>query len=743
MHPFDWAIVCIPLLIVLAIAIYTRQYVTGVADYLAAGRVAGRYVVAVAGGEAAMGLITVVALFEFMYASGFGVNFWGALATPIMLLVTLTGFAVFRYRESRAMTMGQFFEIRYSKRLRIFSSGLSALSGIVNYGLFPAVGARFLVYFCDLPQNIHFLGFSWPMFAVLMAIFLTIAVVITCLGGQLTIMTTDCVMGILSYPMYLAVAVSIFLGFSWWNDVAPTLLDRPPGQSMLNPFDVGKLRDFNLFFVLVGILASAYNVLSWSGGQGFNAAAKNAHEQKMGKILGTWRGGFLGLMIVLAVVAAYTFLHNPKYADRAKANTEHLTWSALEDTAMAYVPEGYSRASRSPEVLSAWQAKLAEQSPSTKKTFETIQNQMRVPSALRDILPVGVLGAFCAVMIFFMIGVDSSYLHSWGSIIIQDLVLPMKKNPFAPKTQLFWLRLMVVLVAVYAFFFGIYFGQVTYILMFFALTGSVYLGGAGAVILGGLYWKKGTTAGAWAAMLVGACLALSGFVLTNFWAGTVYPFLSTCPALLGLLKTCVEGVSAPFEPMILWRVKPSVFFLNGQEVYFLTMLAAIGSYIGVSLLTCRENFNLDRMLHRGEYARADDAIAMAEKPEPSKSGVRRILKTLSGIDEHFTRGDKALSISVMIWSLGWGFGSFLVILIWNAFSPWPNHYWANWFFIQQYVVATAVGVITTIWFSIGGSRDLWVMFQRLKNHRADTLDDGRVIGHTSADDIDQVKQVEK
>jgi SSS family solute:Na+ symporter len=212
MRPLDWIIVCIPLLLVLAISLYTRRYVKGVSDYLAAGRVAGRYVVAVAAGEASMGLITVVAQFEFMYASGFAVNFWGALATPIMLLITLTGFAIYRYRESRAMTMGQFFEIRYSKKFRIFSSGLAAISGIVNYGLFPAVGARFLVYFCGLPQKIDFLGFSWPTFAVLMALFLTIAVVITCLGGQLTIMTSDCVMGILSYPMYLAVAVSIFVG---------------------------------------------------------------------------------------------------------------------------------------------------------------------------------------------------------------------------------------------------------------------------------------------------------------------------------------------------------------------------------------------------------------------------------------------------------------------------------------------------------------------------------------------------
>jgi hypothetical protein len=58
-----------------------------------------------------------------------------------------------------------------------------------------------------------------------MTFFLTISVVITTLGGQHTIMTSDCVMGILSYPMYLVVVVSIFIGFSWWGAMAPALMD--------------------------------------------------------------------------------------------------------------------------------------------------------------------------------------------------------------------------------------------------------------------------------------------------------------------------------------------------------------------------------------------------------------------------------------------------------------------------------------------------------------------------------------
>jgi len=737
MHLLDWIIVCLPLLIVAWISFYTRQFMTGVADFLAAGRVAGRYVVAVSSGEAAMGLISVVAVFELYFKSGFAIGFWNTLTAPVSLAIALTGFCIYRYRETRAMTMGQFFEIRYSRSFRIFAGALQALSGIINYGLFPAVGARFLVYFLDLPQIVPFLGHDWPTFALLMAFFLTIAVVITTLGGQLTIMTSDCVMGILSYPMYLAVVIAIFMGFSWSGEMAPALMDRPPGESMLNPFDTFNLRDFNLFFVFVGIMGGVYGVMSWSGTQGYNAAARSPHEQKMGRILGAWRSGFSGLMIIILAVAAYTYYHHANYREASAATYEHLTVKALEDTARAYAPAGVAVADLDSAEVEAWRARLLEEDPAGHQTFETIRKQMQVPMALRAILPIGVLGAFCAVMIFLMISTDSTYLHSWGSIVVQDVVLPLRKRAFTPRQQLFWLRFVVTLVAIYAFFFSLYFGQVTYILMFFALTGSVYLGGAGAVILGGLYWKKGTSAGAWSAMILGSSLALTGFIFMNYWVGSIYPTLQKVPALLLWLTTTVETVSGPFEPIIEWRVVPERFFMNGQEIYFLTMIIAIAAYVGVSLLTCREDFNMDRMLHRGAFRRADQPTI--EKPALLAQGnvFRRVLKALSGIDEQFTRGDKAISYSVMIYSLGWGFGSFLVIVIWNIISPWPASWWANWFFIANIVVTSLVGAVSTVWFSIGGTIDLYRMFQSLKKHRVDVHDDGRVIGHQNAEDVEK------
>lgn len=43
----DWTIVIIPLIVVYALGIYSSRYANSVADFLSAGRLCGRYVIAV------------------------------------------------------------------------------------------------------------------------------------------------------------------------------------------------------------------------------------------------------------------------------------------------------------------------------------------------------------------------------------------------------------------------------------------------------------------------------------------------------------------------------------------------------------------------------------------------------------------------------------------------------------------------------------------------------------------------
>ena len=795
----DWSIVVVALAIVLAIGMRTQRYMRGVADFLTAGRVAGRYVISVAGGEAAMGLISLVAMYESYYQSGFAYGFWGAVAAPVGMVLSLTGYCTYRFRETRAMTMGQFLEIRYSRRFRIFAGILQSISGILNYALFPAVGARFLVYYCDLPVNLNVFGWVFPTFALLMAIFLGLAVLIATKGGQVTIMVTDCVQGLLSYPIYVIIVAFFIFRFSWFKDLAPVITDRPPGQSMINPFDISELRDFNLFYVVVGILGAMINRMSWSGTQGYNAAARDAHEQKMGSVLGVWRAGFSTMMFVLLAVVAYAYLNGTLHQtgpngavacrmelgvkvaedvirgdelslarneivgylktgemtpalqdmlDRsAKAKTEAKAEHDLLRQSLHDAPENLMAEKESVKAMensdaatrlrtlesrseTAREALLAVD-PGVSQTFGTIYGQMRVPMALRYLLPTGLIGLFCAICVFLMLSTDTTYLHSWGSILIQDVVLPIRGRAFPPKQQLALLRWAIGGVAVFAFLFSWFFGQVDYILMFFAITGAIWIGGSGVCITAGLYWRRGTTPGAWVALISGSSLSVLGILLQKNWVESIYPWLCRT-GLVTPVGNMLKGFSSPFEPMIKWRMCGDKFPINSQEIFFLTMLVSVGLYVLVSLLTSRRGrvFNIERMLHRGKYSR--EGVQTVTPPLT----FRNVFKRLVGIDSQYSLGDKVLAWSVFAWSFGWGFlCCFVGVVLWNLISPWGTVGWTRWFFINNFVIAGIVGIVSTIWFTIGCTRDLRRLFVDLAQHRVDDLDDGRVEGHVSADDL--------
>jgi Na+/proline symporter len=808
MHWIDWLIVAVPLVVVTWLGLRTQRYVKGVSDFLTAGRVAGRYVLCVSGGEAGMGLISLVAVYESYYESGFAYGFWGSISAPIFIVLGLTGFCVYRFRETRAMTVGQFLEIRYSRRFRVFAGILQSISGVVNYALFPAVGARFLVYFCGLPVETNFFGWIFPTFALLMAIFLGLAVLIAWKGGQITIMVTNCVQGLLSYPIYVVIVAYVLFRFSWFNDMAPVLLDRAPGKSLINPFDITGLRDFNLFYVVIGILGGCVNRLGWSGNQGYSVAARNAHEQKISAVLGSWRSGFESMMYLLLAIVGMTYLNSDRFqagplgaaacrtelavkvvndvasterlapvrqevinylntgtvtpvlqgmldktaalkakeeADRdrlrraAAAGTAQETAAAADAAAPAATNAAEARQlARETRVQTARDA-IQSVDPSAAQTFGTIFAQMRVPMALRYILPIGITGLFCAICIFLMVSTDTSYILSWASIIAQDVVLPFRRKPFTPKQQLALLRWLIAGVAVFAFFFSYFFGQVDYVLMFFAITGAIWLGGSGPCITGGLYWKRGTAAGAWAALISGSGLAVAGILLQKYWVGGVYPWLHA-HGLVDTVGLWLERASAPFEPLIKWRMSSEKFPINSQEVYAIGMLVSIGLYVVISLIASRGGrvFNMDRMLHRGIYHREGVRL---ERPVWT---FRNVLSQLIGIDNQYTRGDKILAWSVFIWSFVWGFlCSFVGVAIWNFISPWGNDGWSRWFFFNNFILAGAIGVVSTVWFTIGCTLDLRRLFKDLALKETNVLDDGRVVGHVSADDLALVDQVEQ
>ena len=70
MQPIDWFLFSIPIAVIAVFCFHSQKYIRSVADFLAAGRTGGRYLLSSANGMAGMGLITLaVAMQNFrLYA---------------------------------------------------------------------------------------------------------------------------------------------------------------------------------------------------------------------------------------------------------------------------------------------------------------------------------------------------------------------------------------------------------------------------------------------------------------------------------------------------------------------------------------------------------------------------------------------------------------------------------------------------------------------------------------------------
>ena len=252
--------------------------------------------IAVAGLESALGLITLVAYSEAFYKAGFAYGFWGSITFPLALIISLTGFFTYRFRETRAMSLGEYLERRYSRSFRIFASFLRTFSEMLANTIMPAIAARFFIYLFGWPSTIELFGWKVPTFSLVIVLTLFFALIVIWAGGMISLVVTDALQAIMSYPIFLILTLFILIHFSWFGQVVPVLSNQVPGESFLNPYDVKELRDFNLFTVFMGVLVMIMNIGAWCGG-GTDTAAKTAHEGKMAGVLGRWRNGFSRTMM--------------------------------------------------------------------------------------------------------------------------------------------------------------------------------------------------------------------------------------------------------------------------------------------------------------------------------------------------------------------------------------------------------------------------------------------------------------
>jgi SSS family solute:Na+ symporter len=220
-----------------------------------------------------------------------------------------------------------------------------------------------------------------------------------------------------------------------------------------------------------------------------------------------------------------------------------------------------------------------------------------------------------------------------------------------------------------------------------------------------LYFKWGTTAGAWVAMTIGWVMAVGSIIIRQ---------------IAPLFKDITDR--GPLLSTMDWLNS-----INSQYVWFWTMLSCLLGYLLVSLLTYRQPFNLHKMLHRNKYDTVKDHVKVKDS---SKSVWRKFI----GITDEFTKSDRIFAIMAIVWHFSmfsiFAVGTVIMFTV-NLSDDTCSRFWQVWAWVYL-----SIGIPAMIWFTWGGIRDIRRFFARLSTMKRDERDDGRVVDHHGVVDED-------
>lgn len=455
---WDWGIVVAYLLVSLAIGLYVKRYATTMTSYIVAGRGVGVWLGVATMSGTEMGLITVMYNAEKGFKGGFAAFHIGVLAGLVTLGVGLSGFIVAPLRQQGVLTIPEYYERRFGRKTRILGGIVLALGGILNMGLFLKVGSMFIVGITGLSHA----GWALPL---VMTTLLTLVLVYTVLGGMISVVVTDYLQFVvLSCGMLLATGLAIYqLG---WDSI----------------FD---------------------EVQSQMGAGGFDPLVSPA----FGPEYVAWQAvlGLVGCAVWPTAIARALAMESPTAVKR------QFTWSSIAFAIRLIVPCFWGICalvfvtSVAPE-LGAWfgvgEGQLLEGQ-------EAVSALYAMPVFMGRLLPAGVVGLVSAAMIAAFMSTHDSYLLCWSSVIVQDIIAPLRREPLSIAARVRLTRILIVVIGGYIWAWGLFYEGGDDIWDYMAITGAIYFTGAFALLIGGLYWRRASSSGAFCSLLAG-CSAVLG-----------------------------------------------------------------------------------------------------------------------------------------------------------------------------------------------------------------------------------------
>src|SRR5947208_8157001 len=222
----DWAIVSGYLVVSLAVGLLGKKYIGNVAHYLVAGRELGTYIGIATLAATEIGTITFMYNAELGYKYGFYAFAAALISGFVMIIIGRTGFVISRLRQLKLMTVPEFFEVKYSRGLRIVTGVLVALGGILNMGVFLKIEGEFLTIVS---------GINGRYLVAVMTVILLLELIYTVLGGMVSVVITDFIQYVLLSIATILVSIYAVRTAGWENITAK--VSSVMGMSGWNPLE--------------------------------------------------------------------------------------------------------------------------------------------------------------------------------------------------------------------------------------------------------------------------------------------------------------------------------------------------------------------------------------------------------------------------------------------------------------------------------------------------------------------------
>jgi SSS family solute:Na+ symporter len=143
-------------------------------------------------------------------------------------------------------------------------------------------------------------------------------------------------------------------------------------------------------------------------------------------------------------------------------------------------------------------------------TADATNSLHAMPRFLSITVPMGLSGLLIAAMLAADMSTDSAYMLSWGSVIYNDILAPLRRRQqWSAKYGLLVSRMIVGAIGVFLLAYGLWYPLKDSLWNYLTITGTIYLSSMSVLLIACCYWKQANNWGAAAAIAVGATVPIS------------------------------------------------------------------------------------------------------------------------------------------------------------------------------------------------------------------------------------------